>query len=428
MLHHRLSPRRTFLRVFAPALALAALAVAPASQIAEGFVQMVRCPNDGFQPRLAVDAEHVIHLVYLRGDPASADLHYVQSKDAGASFSEPIRVNSIEHSVDGSSGFRGANLILGPDGAVHVAWLGTTSDPGDPERRPVFYARSAKGASAFEPQQNLVRTRYGMDAAPAIAVSTSDVFVFWHAPGDELMPAEKQAGKGKRENESEEGSAEDGEEEPTAEGGAEEPPRPLRRVWMAVSRDAGATFSEEKAVDPDPNGASPGCAMSAAVDGEGTLFVFYRTHVGRQRDMRFLTSDNRGESFHNRFVDMLKSRRDSETGCALTLGPRGLLAAWENKGLVVWAKVRKDTERIKGPMAPKNLEGWAARPAVAENAKGALLLAWLEGTQEEPQELVWQLFAAVERRNLAQGRQAGIDPNTNPAVFARPDDGFTIFY
>lgn len=429
MLLSRLSPRRTFLRVFAPTLALAALSVAPAAaQIAEGFVQMVRCPNDGFQPRLAVDAERVIHLVVLRGDPAAADLAYVQSKDAGASFSEPIRVNTIEHSVDGSSGFRGANLALGPDGVVHVAWLGMADGSGAPERRPVFYARLAKGASAFEPQQNLVRSRYGMDAAPAIAVSSSDVFVFWHAPGDELMPVEEQTGKGKRENKTEEDSAEDEEREPAAEGAAQEPPRPLRRVWLAASSDGGASFSEEKAVDPDPNGASPGCAMSAAVDREGSLFVFYRIHTGRQRDMRFLTSDDRGATFNNRYVDIVKSRRDSETGCALTLGPRGLLAAWENKGTVIWARVRKDTERIKGPMAPKELEGWAVRPALAENSKGALLLAWLEGTQEEPKELVWQLFASVERRSLEQGRQAGIDPSTTPAVFARPDDGFTIFY
>ncbi len=411
-------------------LALAALLAAPTlAQVDEGFVRAVRCPNEGFQPRVVVDPEGGIHLLYLRSAPAAADLFYVRSTDAGATFSEPIRVNHEEGTVDGSTAFRGAALARAADGTIHVVWLANERGGPDPARPPVVYARLPVGAQAFEAGRNLVQSRYGMDGTPAIALFGSNVHVFWHAPGDQLMPAEKESGKerGERSKAEPEPAPDPADAEPGAAAEAKPQP-PLRQVWMTLSRDGGATFSVERAVDARNEGASSGCGMSAAVDLEGTLFVLYRTHLGRERGMRFLVSEDEGGTFEHRFVDFMRLAREMRSGSFLTLGPRGLLAAWESEGLVVWAKVRPDTDRIKAPMAPKDYQGLTSRPCLAENTKGGLLLAWFEGPQDRPGRLAWQIFAAVERRMVGSGKVEGVGLESAPAVVARPDDGFLIFY
>src|SRR5579863_5413898 len=41
-------------------------------------VTVIRTPNGGIQPQLAVDRRGVVHLLYFTGDPAAGDLDYVQ--------------------------------------------------------------------------------------------------------------------------------------------------------------------------------------------------------------------------------------------------------------------------------------------------------------------------------------------------------------
>jgi hypothetical protein len=272
-----------------------------------------------------------------------------------------------------------------------------------------------------------------MDGTPALVVRGSTVLVFWHAPGDELMPPmEPPKRKGGRADpdepvpeETQESEAADGEGDAP---GGEAASVPLRHVWMAASSDGGANFAEERRIDSRGDGASPGCGMAAAFDDEGTLFVFYRTHLHRARNSYFLISEDGGETFASRFVDLTNSIPEIHTSSFLIPGPRGLLAAWESKGAVAWAKVKKTTDRVKAPMEPKEAEGWASRPALAENFKEGLVLAWFEGTAQTPERLAWQLFAATERRRVTGAKIEGVHECSAPAVVTRPDDGFLVFY
>src|SRR5229473_8677143 len=88
-------------------------------------VTLARVPEGGIQPQVMVDSKGVIHLVYYKGDPGHGDLYYVCSRDNGASFSAPLRVNSVEGSAVAAGNIRGARLAIGKNARVHVAWNGS---------------------------------------------------------------------------------------------------------------------------------------------------------------------------------------------------------------------------------------------------------------------------------------------------------------
>src|SRR5947209_7032582 len=88
--------------VVAPLLGVGALALAVGGPLAQGNrpqgeaerrVVLLRVPNGGIQPQVAVDAKGGVHLLYFKGDPGGGDLFYARSRD-GMHFGDPLRVNS----------------------------------------------------------------------------------------------------------------------------------------------------------------------------------------------------------------------------------------------------------------------------------------------------------------------------------------------
>src|SRR5262249_25500515 len=83
-------------------------------------------PNGGIRPLAGVDGGGVVHVVYgWKPTPAERGpwdtLQYVRKGPEQREFSSPILVNSIPHSVFGTTP---ADLAVGRDGRVHVAWAG----------------------------------------------------------------------------------------------------------------------------------------------------------------------------------------------------------------------------------------------------------------------------------------------------------------
>src|SRR5881628_2407477 len=107
----------------AATVALMFVFVAGAGQ--NGQVKLVRVPNGGIQPQVAVDASGVVHMIYFQGDPGHGDIFYVRSQDGGATFTQPVRVNSQPESAVATGTIRGAQLALGRNRRVHVAWNGS---------------------------------------------------------------------------------------------------------------------------------------------------------------------------------------------------------------------------------------------------------------------------------------------------------------
>src|SRR3984893_3088609 len=93
-------------------IALVAVTAAPHLKAARHAdnVTMLRVPHGGIQPQVAVDEKGILHLIYFGGDPSHGDLYYVHSANAGASFSDPIRINHEPRSVIAVGIVRGVHL------------------------------------------------------------------------------------------------------------------------------------------------------------------------------------------------------------------------------------------------------------------------------------------------------------------------------
>jgi len=402
-----LSPSSSIRRLARSALVLVAVAPAPvvaaatAQELPEDFVRAVRCPDGGIQPKLQVDGSGRVHLVYFKGAVESGDLFYA-SAPPGASgaedFGAAVRINSVEGSVDARDGLRGAALALGSvqDGPprVHVVWVGSEAAPerGPGGETPLLYARM-DDTGAFETERSLIGGRYGLAAVPGVAADfQGNVHVFWHAPTDD--------------------------------------DNPRRRIWKASSTDAGEAFSEPVAIDSDL-GVSEQAGLTAIARGDSVV-VLYNMYKKRQRarDARLLWSDDRGGTFETQYVSGLSLAREPNSTACLWWGRPYLLAAWEADGEVFWAGIDKTSHKIALPVKPRESKMYRRRPVVAGNARKVAVLAWMEApNHRKPSErLGWQAFTFESRVSLGMGRVADAPSDTFPAVFLRPDQGFTILY
>src|SRR5436190_22837768 len=61
-------------------------------------ITVLRTPDGGIQPQVAVDANGRIHLIYFKGEPAHGDLFYVRLGNDGT-FSRPVQVNTTPGSA-----------------------------------------------------------------------------------------------------------------------------------------------------------------------------------------------------------------------------------------------------------------------------------------------------------------------------------------
>lgn len=380
------------------ALSLGAWISRPASA-GPSRVELLKTPNGGIQPQSAIDAQGVIHLVYLKGDPGAADIFYVRREPGPEGWSAPIRVNSQPGTAIAVGTIRGAQLALGKGGRVHVVWNGSarTSPGGNPANgAPVLYTRLNDERNAFEPERNLMQFTTTLDGGASVAADPAgNVYVAWHA-SDGSHTGEVN-----------------------------------RRLWVARSRDEGKTFSREAAAYAEPTGACGCCGARAFADHRGSVYVLYRAATaGVDRDMVLLTSNNRGASFQGSRVHHWKLNACPMSSEAFAESPEGVLAAWETQGQVYFGRIDPATMKVARLTAAPGAGGDRQHPAVAGNARGETLLAWTEGTGwQKGGSLAWQLFERSGKPTEEKGRIAGAIPVWGLATaVARPDGGFTIIY
>ncbi|MEK7830952.1 MAG: hypothetical protein AAB401_07695, partial [Acidobacteriota bacterium] len=211
-------------------------------QATSGKVTLLRTPNGGLQPQAVTDERGALHLIYLAGEPSASDVFYVR-RAPGKDFTAPLRVNSQPGSAIAVGTIRGAQIALGKNGRVHVAWNGSNKAEQRSQNNsaPMLYARMNDAGTGFEKQRNLMQISHELDGGGSVAADKlGNVFVVWHGAGEQ---------KGEQH----------------------------RRVWLARSTDEGKSFAREVAVDtPDKNkltGACGCCGMRAFVDGSGALHL-----------------------------------------------------------------------------------------------------------------------------------------------------------
>jgi len=381
------------------AIGLALLASAPmttpgmASETPPRVV-VVEAPGGGVQPQAAVDPAGTIHLVYLKGDPSASEVHYAAWKPVEPGFGPSIRVDAGPGSAMAMGTVRGAQVAVGREGRVHVAWNGSgPARPANPNGgSPLLYARSDPGRTAFEPARNLMTRTGGLDGGATIAADDAGtVIVAWHGrlPGDP-------------------------------------PGETARRVWVARSEDDGATFAPEAIAWDRRTGACACCGTRALVDSKGLIRLLYRSasRGGADRDMMLLTSRDRGRHFEGMTLDPWRINACPMSTASLAASGPGALAAWETRGQVRFGRVDEPAEQF----GPAGGEGTRKHPSIAVNAEGLTLLAWTEGTGwQRGGSLAWQVFDRSGRPVGDPGRvERGVPTWGLPAAVARPDGSFAI--
>jgi hypothetical protein len=392
-------PHMTRLSPSIIALALTTIAGCTAPPPArEGSVAFVRVPSGGLQPDAVVDAHGVVHVVYFTGDSMAGNLAYVRSTDGGLTFTPPMRVNTQDGSAIAVGTIRGAQVAVATDGTVHIIWNGSaiarpqsaSPGPSKPPGSPMLYSRSVAGG-AFEPQRNLMTITRNLDGGGAITAGpTGSVYVFWHA-----------------------NALDDSGNEDT------------RRVWIARSEDAGATFAPERSVWSEATGACNCCGLRALMTPGGALHLLYRSATAlTHRDMYALMSTDGSATFAGRRLHPWTVGACPMTSMSLAHAGDRVLGAWETDGQIYVADLNATSA---APVAAAKNPGHRKHPRLAVNARGDTLLVWTEGTAwARGGDLAWQLVGA-DSTLAASGRRAGI-PAWSLAAAVAVNDRFVVLY
>jgi len=381
-----------------PALVLFSAGVASAGD-KQGRVTIVRAPEGAIQPQAVVDRSGAVHLVVYTGDLSAGDVRYTRIEPGKSGFSPLVRVNKVPGDAIARGTIRGAQLALGRNGRLHVAWNGSgKAGPANPNGGvPMLYTRSDEGATTFEPERNLMTRTSALDGGGTVAADARGrVLVAWHARP--LNATEGEAG---------------------------------RRMFVARSTDDGATFAPEEPALEEPTGACACCGTRGLIASDGSAYLLYRTATGgTDRDLMLLTSRPGADHYSGRRLHPWKLNMCPMSSESMVEGPRGVVAAWETQGQVYFTRIDPATGSSSTPVHPRGSGGNRKHPAVAANARGEILLAWAEDTSfQKGGALVWRVFDAEGKATEETGRvEGGIPVSSLPTALARPDGGFTLVH
>ena len=375
------------IRIALAASLIALCGAAPKAEVPQ--VTALRVPNGGIQPQV-VEREGVVHLLYFAGAPEKGELFYTSSRDYGKTFATPLQVNTAEHAM-AVGNIRGAQLAVGRNGRVHVAWNGVSAD----NRMPMLYARLNDAGTGFEKERNLISVAWGIDGGGSLAADAQgNVYVFWHAP----MPGTK------------------GEEN--------------RRVWVAKSTDEGATFAAERMAYDQPIGACGCCGMKAWADADGSLYVLFRAAEKIvNRDIWLLRSADQGRTFTGTDVSHWEIGACVMSSESLAPAPGGILAAWETEKQAYFAMIQRGTGKVGTPIAAPGTPGNRKHPVVAANKRGETVFAWTDGMAwKKPGTVSWQVYSKEGRALSGVTTAEGVPVWSVIAAFAKPDGSFVVVY
>jgi hypothetical protein len=356
-------------------------------------VTLARVPDQGIQPQAVQDERGVVHLIYFKGEPAAGDIYYVRRASGMSEFSKPIKVNSGPPNAIAIGTIRGAQLALGKNGRVHVAWNGPAPAHGGYLEAPMLYTRMNDAGTAFEPERNLIHTARGLDGGGSVAADRlGNVYVMWHAP----EPGNTNGESG-------------------------------RALFVARSSDDGKTFAPETRVLSKDTGACACCGMRAFADQEGNVFAWYRGAADlTNRNEILLVSRDHGMSFDVGYEHGWKISSCPMSSAFLSEAKTGILAAAETHGRVYFVRVDAKTGKVSEPVSPE-LKG--KFPVVLANQRGEVLLVWIEGVGwGKGGSVAWQMYGPDGQAEAEVGRAQDVPAWSMAAAFAERSGDFVIVY
>jgi hypothetical protein len=371
-------------------------------------VLIQKLPASAIEPQVAQDAKGTLHLIYYSGDPKNGDILYVRSIDSGATFTKPLRVNSVAGSALAMGTIRGAQIAVGRNSRVHVSWFGSAQAPVqgpiNPESgkpgAPMLYARMNDAGTGFEPEINLMQHSFGLDGGGSVAADQDgNVYVAWHGVG----MSDAKNGK--------EGEA-------------------RRAVWFRRSSDDGKTFQAEDKAWRQETGACGCCGMKMFADRQGTVYSLYRSATESvHRDIYLLSSKDKGKSFAGSLLHKWEINACPMSSMDFAENSKGVVASWETGGQVYWARIDLDHRPSMQAIAAPGEGKGRKHPRVAVSANGDILLVWTEGTGwQRGGTIAWQIYNAEGKPIGETGRAPGLPAWSFAAAVPKPDGGFSILY
>ncbi len=388
-------------RVFAAVLILGVLSFGN-SVSAEILIQ--KTPDRGFQPRLNVDNNGDVHLLYFKkrlSVPGAREgsLYYQQYLVSEKRFGLSIKVSSEAYNLQTFSIAR-ASMAVGGDGRIHVVWY-------LPRAGQYFYSRSNSDRTQFEPQRPVV-TQFaegidaqfaeGIDAGADIAAIGSSVAIVWGA------------GNLSREYE--------------------------RTVYGRLSTDSGATFSDEIRMGNPDLGACACCALATNYADENALSVAYRSAIdGVGRHMQLLSLQITAAELQGGSYAAVGALQEWElSACPLSTNDIAEDAdteqwlVFETAGRIVQLKL--DGQGQATEVAEPFIETRQKNPAMSINERDERLIVWGEAiSHSKGGRLNMRLFDENGVLKDDQFVEEVTIPNYSfPATAALPDGNFLVLY
>ncbi len=223
--------------------------------------------GDGkFNPFVISDAHGGFYSVYIERRNGKSDV-YFQHAAAGTAFSPAVRVN--DKPDDGT--VRNENppkVAAGPGGEIYVAW----QNQRERYKGNIRFSRSLDGGKTFSPAVDLNSANSGTPIGrgfETIAVAPNGhLYIAW------IDQRDKKSGD-----------------------------LAMAAIWMTESSDRGKTFSADR---PIVSNVCECCRLTLALDGEGRIFLSYRSVPATGpmfRDIAVARSDDGGKTFHSTIVN-----------------------------------------------------------------------------------------------------------------------------
>lgn len=301
----------------------------------DGRIDGAPAPIEASSVRMCVLGSGAVVVVWVDARSGVPAVWARRSAEGGLSWPEPpTRINTATAAA--------SEVDLGCAGETLVAAWEDTRDS-EVEAASVYWARSTDGGASWQPDARLAGSELGLSDAlgPRVAASGDDVHVAWYTDVD--------------------GSYD---------------------IYVASSRDAGATFGEATRLDTDPAGTAWSAHPEVAADADGRVLVAWEDRRSGVVDVYAAFSPDAGASWS---ADARVDQGDGDS-----YAPKVVLEAGE--GYALWHDER-DGDALEVYAARIDAGGWgsplrlsAGDPGVLDSVlpagllrDGTLSAVWFQG-------------------------------------------------
>ena len=230
-----------------------------------------------FSPRLALNSDEVLYVVYGDTTDAVRRVQFIRSEDLGATFTEPKLLSGS------STGAFEPEITVDPDDAINVAWEDNVSGTSV-----IMFSRSNDGGASFsEPKQvskgtgEATQAHIASDSAGRLHIvytqqlGAEEIQVFYTRSADHGQTFSEPVNISKKPEASVNKPIVTTFEDSTVYVAFQNETRRDMQVYLMKSEDAGLTFSEPRQVSNANNQCGRAHSAAMVVDSEGTLHIVW---------------------------------------------------------------------------------------------------------------------------------------------------------